>query len=236
MSEPDNQPVPEPDWKDRTYAIVRAGVGSIPIVGAAATELFQMVITPSLEKRRVEWMNSVAEELKKLEDKGQIRVEDLASNEVFLDTMLHASQAALRNSQNEKREALRNAVLNSALPNPPDESRQQMFVEWIDSLAVWHLRIFMLLANPQQWFKDNKRQPPEYFMTSSLSGLLAFAYPELGNQRALYDQIGKDLFNRGLIGIGEFHTTMSASGAFGNRATDLGREFLKFIAAPVHGA
>ena len=236
MSEPETHAAPEPNWKDRTYAIARAGLGSIPIVGAAATELFQMVVTPSLDKRRVEWMDSVADTLEKLEEKGQLRIEDLASNEAFVDTMLHATQVALRNSQVEKREALRNAVLNSALPHPPDESRQQMFVEWIDSLTVWHLRIFMLLANPQQWFKDNKRQPPEYFMTSSLSGLLTFAYPELGNQRGLYDQIGKDLFNRGLIGIGEFHTTMSASGAFGNRATDLGREFLKFIAAPVHSA
>lgn len=232
MSEPENHPIPEPDWKDRGHAIARAGFGSIPIVGAAATELFQMVITPSLEKRRVEWMNWVAESLKKLEEKGQLRIENLASNEAFVDTMLHASQAALRNSQQEKREALRNAVLNSALPAPPDESRQQMFVEWIDSLTVWHLRIFLLLANPQQWFKDNKRQPPEYFMTSSLSGLLTNAYPELGNQRPLYDQIGKDLFNRGLIGIGEFHTTMSASGAFGNRATELGKQFLAFITKP----
>jgi hypothetical protein len=236
MSERENQPVPEPDWKDRAHAIVRAGLGSVPIVGAAATELCQMVITPSLEKRRVEWMNWVAESLKKLEEKKQLQIEDLASNEAFLDTMLHATQATLRNSQEEKRKALRNAVLNSALPNPPEESRQQMFVEWIDSLSVWHLRIFVLLANPLQWFNDNQKRPPEYFMNSSLSDLLTKAYPELNNQRPLYDQIGKDLFSRGLIGTENFHGTMSASGAFANRATELGREFLKFITAPVHGA
>ena len=236
MSEPENHATPEADWKDRTHAIARAGLGSIPLVGAAATELFQMVITPSLEKRRVEWMNWVAESLKKLEERKQLRIEDLASNEAFLDTMLHATQATLRNSQEEKREALRNAALNSALPSPPDEALQQMFVEWIDSLSVWHLRIFLLLANPQQWFKDKQRQPPEYFMSSSLSDLLTKAFPELSNQRPLYDQIGKDLFNRGLIGIHNFHVTMSASGALANRATELGKEFLKFITAPAHGA
>jgi hypothetical protein len=51
---------------------------------------------------------------------------------------MHASQAALRNSQKEKLTALRNAVLNAALPNPPEESIQQMFVNFIDSLTVWH--------------------------------------------------------------------------------------------------
>lgn len=213
MSQPENTPVPKPDWKDRTYAIARAGLGSLPLVGAAATELFQMVITPSLERRRVEWMNSVADTLKALEEKGQLQIGDLASNEAFFDTVLHASHAALRNSQQEKREALRNAVLNAALPSPPDESRQQMFIEWVDSLTVWHLRIFVLLANPQQWFESNQKQPPQFAMSSSLSGLLTVAYPELGNQRQLYDQIAKDLYNRSLIGTDQFHTMMSASGA-----------------------
>ena len=109
----DYQP-PEPDWKDRAHVLVRAGLGSLPCVGAAATELFQMVITPSLEKRRIEWMNSVAEALKRLEEKEQLRIDDLVSNELFVDTVLHATQTAMRNSQQEKRDALRNAVLNTA--------------------------------------------------------------------------------------------------------------------------
>ena len=232
MSETEMLEVPEADWKDRAHTLVRAGLGSVPVVGAAAAELFQMVITPSLEKRRAEWMNSVADELKTLEDKGRIRVEDLASNDVFIDTMLHASQSALRNSQEEKRRALRNAVLNSALPAPPDESRQQMFVEWIESLTVWHLRIFVLLANPIQWFKDHQRQPPQNYITSSLSGLLTCAYPELNNQRRLYDQIAKDLYNRSLIGTDDFHVMLSGSGALEHRATDLGKQFLAFISNP----
>lgn len=232
MSESEEYQVPEPNWKDRAHGLVRAGLGSIPILGAAAAELFQMVITPSLEKRRVEWMNSVADELKRLEGNGHIRIEDLGSNEVFIDTMLHASQAALRNSQKEKRDALRNAVLNAALPSPPDESLQQMYLEWIDSLSVWHLRVFVLLANPIQWFKNNQRQPPQYAITSSLSGLLTCAYPELNNQRRLYDQIAKDLYNRSLIGTDNFHVMLSASGALEHQATELGKQFLAFISDP----
>ena len=236
MSEPDNHPVPEPNWKDRTYAIARAGLGSIPIVGAAATELFQMVVTPSLDRRRVEWMNSVADTLKKLEDNGQLRIEDLASNEAFVDTVLHATQAALRNSQEEKREALRNAVLNSALPHPPDESVQQMFVEWIDSLTVWHLRILKLLDDPKGWFQEQGRRPPEYTIAGHLFDLLAKAYPELQNQQTLSSQIARDLYIRGFSSTEGLGAMTSGSGMYAQRTTELGREFLKFITAPDHGA
>lgn len=232
MSEDQKLAVPEPGWKDRAHSIARAGIGSIPIVGAAATELFQMVITPSLEKRRNEWMNSVAEALERLEERGHIRVEDLASNEAFLDTVLHASQAALRNAQEEKREALRNAVLNSALPHPPDESFQQMFVEWIDSLTVWHLRILKLLDDPQRWFREQNRQPPEYTIAGHLADLLGKAYPELQNQRILCDQIGKDLYSRGLSRTEHFHAMTSGSGMYAQRTTELGHAFLNFIVAP----
>lgn len=236
MIEVEKYQPPEPNWQDRGHAIARAGLGSIPVVGAAATELFQLVVTPSLEKRRVEWMNSVAEALLKLEEKGKTRLADLAPDAAFIDTVLQASQAALRNSQEEKRKALLNAVLNAALPNPPDESRRQMFIEWIDSLTVWHLRIFLLLADPPKWFKDNNKPVPEYYITSSLSDLIAKAFPELGSQRDLYDQIAKDLYSRSLIGTNNFHVAMSASGALERHATGLGKEFFGFITDPARKA
>jgi hypothetical protein len=191
-----------------------------------------MVIAPSLERRRIDWMNSVAEALKKLEEKGQLRIDNLVSNEQFVDTVLHTTQTAMRDSQQEKREALRNAVLNTALPNPPDESRQQMFVEWIDTLTVWHLRILKLLDNPERWFREKGRQPPEYAFGGSLSDMLTKAYSELQNQRDLYDQITRDLHGRGLIGTENLHAMTSGPGLYAQLTTGLGREFLNFITSP----
>ena len=179
-------------------------------------------------------MGEVAEGLRRLEEQEHLTIEDLAANEAFVDTMLQASHAAMRNSQQEKKEALRNAVLNSALPNPPDESRQQMFVQLVDTMTVWHLRILRLLADPIQWYQESNRRPPQYAISSSLSGLLTDTFPELKDQRDLYDQIGSDLYARGLIGSDGFHTMMSATGAYEKRATELGQQFLDFITAPEH--
>ena len=232
MSDENDYTPPESDAKDKVHAVVKTGLGSIPMFGAAAAELFQMVVTPSLERRRVEWMDSVAEGLKKLEEQGQRTFEDFANDEAFIDTVLQASNIAMRNSSEEKREALRNAVVNAASASAPEESRRQMFLSWVDDLTVWHLRILALLAHPLRWFENAKRQPPQYAMTSSLAGLICDAFPEMRNQRPFYDQIATDLYTKGLIKTEGFHTMLSADGAFAERASDLGQEFIEFISTP----
>lgn len=223
---------PDATTGDHVHTLARAGVGSLPVIGAAATELFQKLIVPPLEKRRQEWMEAIAHGLRKLEEKQKCVIDDLASNDVFIDTVMAASHAAIRNSQQEKREALKNAVLNAALPNPPDESRQQIFVELIDSLTVWHLRILRFFSNPAVVFQEQGKPLPQYTIAGSLSQLLTTAFPELKDERSLYDQIGKDLYNRGLLGNDGFHTVMSGSGVYEKRTTDMGERFLRFISEP----
>jgi hypothetical protein len=63
-------PVPTSTAGDKLHAVVMAGLSAIPIVGGPATELFQAVIQPPLEKRRHEWMAKVGEDLQRLEKEG----------------------------------------------------------------------------------------------------------------------------------------------------------------------
>ena len=200
MTEPDKYDPPEESVDDHVHTLARAGVGSIPLAGATATELFNKLVVPPLEKRRQAWMESVAQGLRTLEEKADLDLDSLRSNDAFIDTVMQASQAAVRNSQQEKLESLRNAVLNAALPNPPEESLQQIFVNLVDTFTVWHLRLLDLFDDPKRWFQENERQPPD-LMIGGLSNVLDAAYPELGGRREFYDQIVTDLHNRGLLGV-----------------------------------
>ena len=104
-----------------------------------------------MEKRRDERMDSIARRLSELEQKvDELRLEDLRDNEAFVSTVMHASQAALRSHQKEKLDALRNAVLNAALPNAPDDDLQLMVLNYIDSLTPGHLRILTFFENPRR--------------------------------------------------------------------------------------
>lgn len=146
--------------------------------------------------------------------------------------MMQASQAAIRNHSEEKLQALRNAVLNTAMPNSPDESMQQMFVQLVDTFTEWHIRILKLFQDPRGWFETNNREPPDFAITSSIGQLLTSAYPELKDRRELYDLIFGELESKGLYSGGGPHAMMSASGAFAKRTSELGDRFIQFITEP----
>lgn len=146
---------PKPNKADITHTLVCAGIASIPVIGGAGVEFFKMLITPSIEKRRQKWMEEVAKGLKELEDNKFILIEDLKNNETFITTVMQASQTAIRNHQKEKLEALRNAVLNAALPNAPEEDLQVMFLNLIDTLTVSHIKILHFLNDPHALIKKH---------------------------------------------------------------------------------
>jgi hypothetical protein len=123
----------------------------IPFVGSPALEFFNALFGPPIEKRREEWAERVADGLRQLEAQGQVKWEELQTNEPFLTVVMQASQAAQRNHQKEKLDALRNAVLNSALPSSPDDSIQQMFVHLVDRFTEWHIRVLRFYADPPGW-------------------------------------------------------------------------------------
>ena len=133
--------VPKSSATDKAYAVAKAGLGSIPYAGAAAAELLGLIVAPSLEKRRDKWMTEIGDALKQLEEKMGVVFEALQNNDQFIDTAIEATQMAIKTSNTEKREALKNALLNSALQNPPEETVQKMFLSFIDTLTVWHMKL-----------------------------------------------------------------------------------------------
>jgi hypothetical protein len=220
---------------DHLHMLARAGISSVPVVGSPAVELFNTIIAPPIRKRQQEWMESVAQGLRRLEEKHKCVVDELKNNDAFIDTVMQAWQAAARTAKQEKRQALRNAVLNSAGPHPPDDAKQQMFVNLVDTLTVWHLRILDLFADPSTWLSAHGKTMPQWSTGGSLSQVLTAAFPELQGQREFYDIVGKDLYQRGLLNTDGFHSMLSGQGALAKRTTAFGDEFAAFISDPCDG-
>jgi hypothetical protein len=88
----------------------------------------------TLSRRRDEWLTDLARRLHDLE--GQVNsfhFDDLANNDQFVSATAQATQAALQTHNKEKLEALRNAVLNTALQREPDNDQQAVFLALIES-------------------------------------------------------------------------------------------------------
>ena len=213
---------PEATKGDVAHAIARAGLSAVPVIGGPAVELFQHLVQPPLERRRLQWMASVGEKLRELETRG-IDIYELGQKDEFISAVMHASQIALRTHQAEKREALRNAVFNVAAGQSPGEALEHMFFEWIDSLSVLHLQILRLFQNPT---------PPSGVSIGGLGGVLEHNMPELRGQRDIYDQVWKDLRSRGLLNTDSLHAMMSSQGLGAKRTTEIGDAFLRFVSEP----
>jgi len=215
----DKLEVPKKSIGDTAHALARAGLSAVPVVGGPAVELFQSVVQPPLEKRRVEWMRQVGEKLQELETQG-LKLEKLQTNEEFISAVMYATHLALRTHQAAKLDALRNAILNVAKGQAPEEAVQHIFLDFVDSLTELHLRILRVFHAPL---------PPAGMSMAGLNNVLEHNIPELRGRRELYDQLWKDLFARGLVNTESLNAAMSGTGLTQKRTSGLGDEFLKFI-------
>ncbi|HAK73125.1 MAG TPA: hypothetical protein DCP36_05210 [Sporomusaceae bacterium] len=222
--------IPKETTGDYVHAIMKGEISSIPLVGGPAAELFGLIIAPPISKRRDEWFSLLGQELNRLSNEiDKFNLDKLVHNEAFITTILHATQIALRNHQMEKLIALRNAVINSAVQETADEGLNTYFLSVVDNLTEWHLRILILLDNPREWFIKNGREVP-HVHRGPIAVIVLKAFeekpPEFGG---LIEQIGKDLFSRGLLGIESLNTIMTGEGLLQSRTTAHGKRFIRFL-------
>ena len=76
----------------------------------------------------------------------------LGKTSSLLSAALTATQAALRTHQQEKLDALKNAVVNVALGREPEADRQQQFLALVDRFAAAHLILLQFSKDPAAFF------------------------------------------------------------------------------------
>lgn len=226
---------PSPSARDRIIGLIKSAVGELP-GGGVLTEICSWFLRSPFERRSEEWQQTVGELLFRLANEKNIDLEQLQKDDRFVDTVMQATQVALRTSQTEKREALRNAIVNSALPHSPDESERQMFIHLIDQFTPWHLKLLDFFDDPPKWFDRHGRKQPNYGITSALSTVIEEAYPELKPRQPFYEQVCDELDASGLCKISKsLKTMMSADGWKSSRTSERGKAFLRFIQDPQAG-
>ncbi len=218
---------------DMLHTVAKAGLSAIPVAGGPAAEFFAAIITPPIVKRRDKWIESLGKDIAALQEKiEEFNIEDLQNNDQFITAVMHATNTASKNHDQEKLEALRNAILNVALKVEPDEDLQIIFLNYIDELTRWHLRILSFFSSPSEWYKRHDIKRKEYVMGGP-SNALEDAFQELRGNRGFYDQLIKDLYSRGLFTIESLHVGMSPQGIYASRTSETGDRFIKFITAPI---
>lgn len=217
---------------------VRAVASLIPFAGGPAAEVLGAIIAPSVQRRTTEWLEGIARGLADLEAQiAEVTHERLAQSEEFTTAFLHASQVAVRTHQREKRDALRNAVLNVAAGRAPSEDLQILFFYAVDALTPSHLQLLRYFDDPGQW-PTNGQLPPNFVVNTTVGDMLERAIPDLRQQRQWYGLLYDDLARRGFVEQDQqvMHMVGGLGVCFARRTTYMGRQFLEFITSPIPAA
>jgi len=250
---PSLDPLPEPDFEDVKHAAGKGIVSLIPGLG----EGWGLIIAAPLDQRRNDWLRDLESRLRELEEhvKG-FRFDNLGQNQEFVSATLRATQAALQTHLKEKREALRNAVINVALDREPDPNRQQQFLVLLDRFSEDHLRVLKFLNDPAAHFQKRGERGPHLTHVAPkmlVNDLVANGLPLLrksppGDQTATsfqyIEMILGELVSLRLVSLERVQETWaipafaikSMGGQVGKMTTHLGDDLLAFITEPDLGS
>jgi hypothetical protein len=213
---------------DEGHLAARIGISALPLIGGPILELFNRLVSPPLQRRRDAWLNELNERLFVLEQKGALNIEELSRNDQFISTMMGATTVALKNHRKEKLDALRNAVINSAISPLMDDWKGALFLSLVDSLSVWHLKIL------DGFRKRDERDKPLFRVKLGIPEIINIAYesfPDLRTSQVPVELFVEDLCRYGLVTWSQNGRNVYITQEMG-QVTPLGYEFLKFIGEP----
>lgn len=236
-----------PTPSDRRQGLSKAAemiVSAIPVVGGPLGIALADALERSYSQRMEAWLTDLAVALRQIEERVG-GFQDLANNEAFLNAVAAGTRIVERSRQ-EKRNLLRNAVLNTALAADPDEDQQYVFFDLIDRLPPAALRLLKFIAEPR--FREDVigYKPPasrdELVLVADIAHLISpnpAPNERSGDLASFLNRQCIRLRDEDLLGVG----ALSQSGYenegeyFGHhvrlgQVTRFGRSFLNFIEDP----
>jgi len=150
---------PKPTPADWAYLALKATLSLVPCIGGSAAEVFPAIVPPPLQKRQDQWREQVGAAIKKLQESSRVDIDALLQDEGFVTMLIQAQLVALRNHHLEKREALRNAIVNVALSMEGVSDLHLAFVRFVDELSPAHVRLLKAIKDREGEIAHLKTYP-----------------------------------------------------------------------------
>jgi hypothetical protein len=220
-----SQRFPQADDGDTLRAAIERGIEQVPVFGPATSFVMSRFWVPGATRRLEEWLKEFADDFDR--HCKSCSVENLVQDEAFISASIQAARIAVGTHRKEKREYLRNALLNIAIGKAPDEVKQQMFLNAIEAFTPAHVQALDLIWRAGgvtiPWDGNSIALRQRTYGTAV--GLLV---PEVAGQPSLIGAIFADLRNRGFSTLGGPDQSFPQGGLM----TNLGVEFMTFVMSP----
>lgn len=219
--------------------------------------------TDSSTKRCKKSILSIAYGLQELENRiDNFYIEDRFNDEKFEAILIRAMQIVMHTPQEEKLKALRNVVLNSALPSDLEDDMQIMFLDYIDSFTTLHIKLLKFFNDKKSndWIielaenvdhQDSMHDSNGGLVTEDynvesykvmrfeLWPVLGYEFPDaIGEKNFFYQQVLSDLKSKDMIPFGDgssgpVELTYSFNDKFNPQLQSFGKLFMEFITSPL---
>lgn len=193
--------------------------------------IMHRTVGPLLGGNVVRVVNDIGDRLLLLEQSGRLKVDDVVASTHFQEAIAEAIKRAPFASAETKRNTLRNAVLNSAFSEQPDDLERHYFWSAIDRLSAVHLSMLSMLQAPGAWvLPDGTSAGPQPY----IGDLLRLAFPQLPGGGFFQERLLSDLKSEGFLS-GDVGHLIANGGGPGDRpcyTSDLGDRFLAFVSDP----
>jgi hypothetical protein len=197
------------------------------------SELGNLLLNP-LERRKQEWVAQVTSALNEIAERFNLLPEELQRNDQFTTFLYAATLAALRTHQAAKLQALRNALVKSAMQPAREVDVGLQYLRYIDELSPSHVLLLSALAERAgsgdqfldlerlcSWASEHASLPFDVItIRSFLHDLESRFLVHLGDLEDLPDLASKAVL-----------LSSEKSGVRGFQVTSLGTAFLAFIRA-----
>ena len=138
------------ETKDRCINVLevasKTALSAIPIGGALATAIYDVVKGNVLQKRQDKWKKMIEMRLAKVE----MTLEDIGENETFATMLIKTTELAMKTAKEDKLEYLSNALLYS-VDHSIDEDKLIMFMSYVEKYSVSHIKILNFFNNPEKF-------------------------------------------------------------------------------------
>lgn len=232
--------VPEKNLEDLVYDLTIGGMGSIPFIGSTYSQLFAFLVQSPYEESLEAWRQEVTRELVEQREKisdlsPEAFFRALQKNGNFFSIVMKATRIAIFEHQEEKREILKNVILNVAAGIDLEEDQQSIFLRFIEYLTPSHVDILRKQTDPMKVFRDDGLTEEEIKAKGrsvGIGGMWKQVFPEYIDNMDLYDLLLDDLKSRNLITVENTHVQGIDKPVKWGKLTIIGGQFVDFISYP----
>ncbi len=210
--------------------LLKAGLATTPFCGGIASLMSDYIPSSKME-RLAQFAERLAADLNALQD--QVREDRLLTDE-YAFLFEKSFRGVAENYQEEKLDAFRAVLVNSAIGADFAEDENEFFLNLVSNLSVLHIRMLRFMANPTDYL--DAHGIPQEGIRGGFSQFFPVAIPGV-NIEVIKSAFG-ELHQYGLVTTDKsiFSTMTSGQGLqlLGDRLTDLGKRFIAFCTVPPH--